>query len=72
MYDADDKKGVSRDYLGGAVIDIADGIKEGWIVYDSMKTPEPKFLDLYLSINLLLKLLLKKKKNIKEFIKTFF
>lgn len=49
MYDADDKKGINRDYLGGAVINIADGIKEGWIVYDTMKIPEPKFLDLYLS-----------------------
>ncbi len=49
MYDADDKKGEKRDYLGGAVISIEDGIKEGWIVYDSVAIPEPKFLDLYLS-----------------------
>ena len=49
MYDADDKKGISRDFLGAAIINIADGIKEGWIIYDSMKTPEPKFIDLQLS-----------------------
>jgi len=37
---------IGRDFLGSAVVNVQDGIKEGWIFYNKPNLPEPKWVDL--------------------------
>lgn len=41
---------IGRDFLGSAVINVQDGIKEGWIFYNKAQLPEPRWIDLKYSI----------------------
>ena len=38
--------------MGGSVLDLSKGIKEGYLKYNSTEFPEPKWVDLYYSNNL--------------------
>ena len=37
------------DFMGGAVLDITHGIKEGFVKFNSTESPEPTWVDLYFS-----------------------
>ena len=37
---------IGRDFLGSAVVNVQDGIKEGWILYNKKVLPEPKWVEL--------------------------
>lgn len=37
---------IGKDFLGSVVVNVQDGIKEGWIMYNKPQLPEPKWVDL--------------------------